>query len=436
MFAFVDIETTGGYSTKNCITEIAIILFDGEQVEGKFHTLINPEAPIQPFVQSMTGITNKMVENAPKFEDVAENIFNLLKDRVFVAHNVNFDYSFVSQHLKSVGFNIDLAKICTVKLSRKIFPGLPKYGLGSLTNHFNIENKARHRAIGDAEAMMDLFIILQKNDTKNEIEKLTKRRNIHQYLPPNLIQNNFHELPSLPGVYYFKNKKGKIIYVGKALNLKKRVSSHFSNNKSSKQKQEFLKHIYEIVWTNCSSELTACILESIDIKKHWPTYNKSQKHYERQYGIYEFEDSKGYLRLAIDNKRKVLMPLATFSLLVEARNALLHYCKEFNIHPAMFYLSKEEPNELKEIEEHNKIINQIKKDFKENNKTYLVNDQTSTYILVEEGKFYGMGIIENIHSELNVNEIKTKLTHYSENLIIKSYLNNYIKKYPEHVIFL
>ena len=436
MFAFIDIETTGGYSTKNCITEIAIILFDGQQVEDKFQTLINPEAPIQPYVQSMTGITNKMVASAPKFEEVAENIYNLLKDRVFVAHNVNFDYSFVSQHLKTAGYSIDLPKICTVKLSRKIFPGLPKYGLGSLSIHFNIENKARHRAIGDAEAMMDLFMILQQNDTNNEIEKLTKKRKIHQYLPPNLIQNNFHELPSLPGVYYFKNKKGKIIYVGKAVNLKKRISSHFSNNKTSKQQQEFLKHIYEIVWKNSSSELTACILESIEIKKYWPLFNKSQKHYEKQYGIYEFEDAKGYKRLAIDNKRKILTPLATFPLLIEARNVLLQYCKAFEIHPSIFYLSKEEPTELKKVKEHNKIIDQIKKDFKETNKTYLVHDQTSTYILVEEGKFYGMGVLQNIHPKLKVEDIKKEFTAYPENFIIKSYLNNYIKKYPENVIYL
>ena len=436
MFAFIDIETTGGYSTKNCITEIAIILFDGQQVEGKFHTLINPEAPIQPYVQSMTSITNKMVENAPKFEDVAENIYNLLKDRVFVAHNVNFDYSFVSQHLKTAGYTIDLPKICTVKLSRKIFPGLSKYGLGSLSNHFNIENKARHRAIGDAEAMLEIFIILQQNDKNNEIEKLTKKRKVHQYLPPNLIQNNFHELPSLPGVYYFKNKKGKIIYIGKAINLKKRVSSHFSNNKSSKQKQEFLKHIYEIDWKPCSSELTACILESIEIKKYWPAFNKSQKYYERQYGIYEFEDSLGFKRLAIDNKRKILTPLATFALLIEARNILLQYCKEFDIHPSMFYLSKVESTEWKKVKEHNKIIDQIKKEFKENNKTYLVHDQTSNYILVEEGKFYGMGVLQNIHSDLKVEEIKKEMEAYPENVIIKSYLNNYIKKNPENVIYL
>ncbi|MBS4043321.1 MAG: GIY-YIG nuclease family protein [Chitinophagaceae bacterium] len=436
MFAFVDIETTGGYHTQNCITEIAIILYDGNHIEGKYHTLINPERPIQPYVQSMTGITDKLVSTAPKFQEVAEHIFNLLKNRVFVAHNVNFDYSFVFNHLKAAGFHIDLPKICTVKLSRKIFPDLPKYGLGSLSLQFNIKNKARHRAVGDAEAMLDLFMILQQNDVENEIEKLTKKRKAQQYLPPNLIQNNFHELPSLPGVYYFKNKKGKIIYVGKAMNLKKRVSSHFSNNKSSKQKQEFLKHIYSIEWKHCSSELTASILESIEIKKYWPAFNKSQKHYERQYGIYEFEDARGYKRLAIDNKRKILTPLATYALLVEARNALMQYCETFELHPSMFFLSKEETTEWKTLSAHNNIIQQIKEEFKSNHKTYLVHDNTSNYILVEEGKFIGMGKIENIHPQLSIDDIKTHITAYPENLIIKSYLNNYINKYPENVIYL
>ncbi len=449
MFAIVDIETTGGYGTKNCITEIAIILHNGNQVEGRYTTLINPESPINWYVQNMTGITNAMVATAPKFNDVAPNIYNLIKDRVFIAHNVNFDYSFVKQHLKTAGFEIDLPKICTVKLSRKIFPGLHKYGLGNLSKHFNIENTARHRAIGDAEATTKLFELILANDKDKEVDKLTKRRKALQYLPPNLINTSLAEkIPSLPGVYYFYNNKEKIIYVGKAVNLKKRIASHFSNNKTSKQKQDFLKEIYNISWKECSSDLTAQIFESIEIKRLWPKFNKSQKYYERQYGIFMFEDSLGYKRLAIDNKKKLLKPLQSFGLLVEARQFLTQLCNLHDIHLSMFFLSKEEQEKLPSLKNHNKKIDDIIKDATAIRQTYLVHDGTNNYVLIEEGKFWGMGKIESqkvikpLNHKTNNNKqkikylekIKQHLIQYPENFTVLSYINNYVFNNPESVI--
>ena len=179
MYAIVDIETSGGFAANNCITEIAIVLHNGKEVEGKFHTLINPETKIDWYVQKMTGITNAMVATAPKFNDVAKQIYNLINSKIFVAHNVSFDYNFVAQHLKNSGYTINLSKICTVKMSRKIFPGLPKYGLATLCHHFNIENNARHRAIGDAEATTELFTLLLANDKQGEIAKLSTPKNAY-----------------------------------------------------------------------------------------------------------------------------------------------------------------------------------------------------------------------------------------------------------------
>ena len=474
MFAIIDIETTGGFGTQNCITEIAIILHNGKEIEGKYQTLINPERPIQRNVQSMTGITNAMVYAAPKFNDVAANIYNLIKDRVFVAHNVNFDYSFVKSHLKTAGYEIDLPKICTVKLSRKIFPGLLKYGLGSLSNHFNIPNEARHRAIGDAQATTTLFELIVANDATGEIEKLIKKRKQAQYLPPNLATNVITQMPSLPGVYYFYNNKQKVVYVGKAINLKKRVSSHFSNNNVTKQKQDFLKEIYNITWQNCSSDLTAQIFESIEIKRLWPQFNKSQKQYERQYCIFMFDDALGFKRLAIDNKKKIIKPVATFALIVETRQFLRQLCDDFDIHSSMFFLSKEFQIELPKIEEHNAKINKIVAIINKTKQTYLVHDGAANYVLIEDGKFWGMGKIErlenllyknnleeqikktkkekatskrkNISVEVNENNkaetlysielIKQNLTQYPENFTVLSYINNYVFNNPSSVILL
>lgn len=434
-FAIVDIETTGGYANKNGITEIAIVLFDGVTIEGTYTTLVNPQMPIQPYVQSMTGITNAMVAAAPLFKEVAPNIYSLLQDRVFVAHNVNFDYSFVKHQLQQEGFTIDLAKICTVRLTRKVFPGLPKYGLGSLSKHFNITNNARHRALGDAMATTTLLqIILQKELGVKEVDKLSKRRKAAQYLPPNLSDGDISNYPSLPGVYYFHDKKGKIVYVGKAVNLKKRISSHFSNNKISKQKQDFLREIYTISYEECSSNLMAEVLESIEIKRLWPKYNKSQKHGERKYGIYVFEDSKGFLRLAIDGKKKILQPLVKVNLLVEARNILRQWCEDLNIHPYLFFLSKEMPSEFPDINLHNLAVRDLIKQVNATQENYLVHDGTGHYFLIEHSQFVGIAQLSKRQTKQPKVNLKEQITLYPTNNVATSLLITYAQQFPESVI--
>ncbi|MCE3281896.1 MAG: polymerase epsilon subunit, partial [Chitinophagaceae bacterium] len=138
VYAIVDIETTGTHASGNGITEIAIILHNGKEVEGKFQTLVNPESPIPPYVSSLTGIYNYMVADAPLFSQVAPNIHELLKGRIFVAHNVNFDYSFLRSQLKDAGYDWQARKLCTIRMAKKAYPGLKRYGLGHLCDHFGI----------------------------------------------------------------------------------------------------------------------------------------------------------------------------------------------------------------------------------------------------------------------------------------------------------
>ena len=157
MFAIVDIETTGGYAANNGITEIAIVLHDGKNEIRRFESLVNPQYPIPRYIQALTGITDQMVANAPPFEELAPAVYELLKDAIFLAHNVNFDYSFVKQHLANSGYNLETKKLCSIRLSRKVFPGLPGYSLGKVCRHLGITVSNRHRAMGDAEATARLF---------------------------------------------------------------------------------------------------------------------------------------------------------------------------------------------------------------------------------------------------------------------------------------
>ena len=168
MYAIVDIETTGSYASAHGITEVAIYVFDGTRVTEKFETLINPGQPIPRYIQSFTGITDEMVANAPAFEQVAERIYHLLDRNIFIAHNVNFDYSFLKSHLLKNGHDLKSKKLCTVRLSRKIFPGFPSYSLGNLCRSLAIEINNRHRAGGDAEATVKVFGKLLENDKEED----------------------------------------------------------------------------------------------------------------------------------------------------------------------------------------------------------------------------------------------------------------------------
>lgn len=174
-----------------------------------YTTLINPGQPIPYYIQAMTGITDKMVTDAPRFEQVAEKVYSLLKDRIFIAHNVNFDYSFVKAHLQVSGYDLNTKKLCTVRLSRKIFPGFHSYSLGKLCTSLGITINDRHRASGDSAATVKVFQLLLQNDKEQHIAKSLQRNSKESILPPNVPKTDFEQLPYTPGVYFFTMKKGK-----------------------------------------------------------------------------------------------------------------------------------------------------------------------------------------------------------------------------------
>jgi DNA polymerase-3 subunit epsilon len=186
-FAVVDIETTGSTPQSAGITEIAIVIHNGVEVTGKYVTLINPRQKIPPFIVNMTGISDAMVANAPLFEEVAPQIFNLLNGRIFVAHNVSFDYSFVHYLLGKSGFQWSAPKLCTIKLSRRVFPGLEKYGLGSLTRDLGIRIEGRHRAWGDAAATAQVLTMAIEKEGMKPIHSLLVKKEQRKkiMLPPN-----------------------------------------------------------------------------------------------------------------------------------------------------------------------------------------------------------------------------------------------------------
>lgn len=441
MYAIVDIETTGSYPAASGILEIAIVLHNGTEQECFYQTLINPKETIPSFIVQLTGINNAMVATAPVFADVAEHIYNLLQHRIFVAHNVNFDYSFIKHYLQEQGYYWQPKKLCTLRLSRKVFPGLPKYGLGALTKNFDIENEARHRAGGDAKATAKLLEIIIQSGGEKQIKEFLKKNDHDQLLPPNLPSEQVKALSTKPGVYYFKDKKDKIIYVGKAKNIKKRVLSHFMGLNTGKKRQELLRNIYSISCQICPTEFTALILESVEIKKYWPLHNKSQKHYSNLYGIYAYEDAKSVLRLGIDRKRKNSTPLATYTLLTDAHRHLWQLVRQYDLHPLLCFLEKNKgayPAQL-DVQAYNEKVKMAMIALAQEAGSYLIIEDSvigknKACILVENGIFYGFGVVPKNLPLTHIKKIKPHLTPYPDNEVIRSLLHSYKLKNTAQVI--
>ena len=449
MYAIVDIETTGGHASANGITEIAILIHNGKEVTEHFRTLINPGIPIPIYIQSLTGINDDMVRSAPRFNELAKQIYDLLHDKIFVAHNVNFDFSFLHYHLATAGFHLQSRKLCTVRLSRKIIPGLASYSLGRLCKEVGIEVVERHRAMGDAEATSKLFSMLLEKDYEGHIIKTLNPRSKEQSLPPHLPKEDMDKLPTVSGIYYFHNSKSKVIYVGKAKNIKKRVTSHFANNKPGKQKQEFLRDIHHISFQECGTELMAFILEAIEIKRLWPAYNRSLKRFEHAFGLYSFDDQNGYLRLAVDKKNKFSKPFYTFNKILDGHTLIKNLITEFNLCPKLCFVQrnndpcisineqicKKACEQMESPASYNeRVINALSK-LKSALPSFMVIDEgrsltEKSCILMEEGRFYGMGYVSTDLKDEDIADLKKYLTPYASNDYIRNMVFNYSIRYP------
>jgi DNA polymerase-3 subunit epsilon len=449
MYAIVDIETTGGYAANNAITEVAIVLHDGNREVKRYETLIHPGQTIPRHIQALTGITDEMVSDAPYFEEIAPVIYEWLKDSVFVAHNVNFDYSFLKHQLKACGMELDCKKLCTVRLSRKAFPGIPSYSLGNICQYLGISNSNRHRAGGDADATVTLFERIIKAGGLEHIRGMLKGKNKEQYLPLHLPAEQLERLPQVPGVYYFHDQKGKVLYVGKARNLRHRVISHFSNNKPGRQKQDFMRTICSISFEATGTELMAFLLECIEIKRLWPTYNRSLKRFEPSYGLYIYEDRNGYSRLILEKKKRQMTPVYTFSHLQEGRNLLMRLVREAQLCPKLCFIQTGE-GPCEGLRQHtchgaceqqetpgsyNQRVDMAITSLQKSLPSFALLDdgrhgEEKSCILIEQGRFYGMGYVPADSAIADTDTLKDYLTRYPENDYMRGLVYQYAERWP------
>ena len=307
----------------------------------------------------------------------------------------------------------------------------------------------QHRAGGDADAIAILFSRLLEWDVEGVIEKMIKKTSQDQRLPPNLPPGDFEQLPDKAGVYYFYDPTRKVIYVGKAINLKKRVASHFSGHNITPQRQNFLRDTHAISFDVCATELMALLLECTEIKKLWPAYNRALKRFDSKYGLYEYEARSGYRYLAIGKLGKFQVSIESFNSLYKGINVLQGLAKQFGIDNRFCnygmddhgeFTPKPDRSDLPEVELHNEQVENAIDFLVKNRPSFAIIDkgrsaEERSCIWVEKGHFYGMGYIASDIGFKDPCEIKDHVTPYKSNQYSVDLILAYAEKYPSKVLF-
>ena len=452
LFAIIDIETTGGRAVNDKITEIAIVLHDGQQVVDQYESLINPERMIPYGITELTGISNDMVADAPKFYEVAKKVVQMTEGAIFVAHNVRFDYSFVQEEFRRLGFTYTRKNLCTVRLSRKAFPGLPSYSLSNLIRHFGLNVGARHRAMGDTMATVDLFErILQSKNTAENISEMVNLGLKESLLPKSFSIEKIHALPESCGVYYFHNESGNVVYVGKSLNIKKRVAEHFQVKTDKAQKLQNVVH--DVSCEITGSELVALLMESHEIKRLMPNINRAQKVRQFPYVIHAFENEDGYLCFEVKKialkARKDMQIVATYPKQDNAKAWLrgvqktyqlcLKHCHlETKNGPCFDYhlnqcqgacIGEEEPDTYNERAE--LAMQTLDQNFPKPNFFIMDkgrNNEENAVVLVENGEYQGYGFVDMAELNGHVDEIRDAIKWQEHNPEVMRILQGFLVK--------
>ena len=343
--AFVDVETTGTNAVSGRIIEIGIIKIEDDKIITEFQTLINPEMRVDPFIEQMTGINPLELENAPLFSDIKEEVYGILEDSIFVAHNVRFDYGFIRNEFKRVGINFTSKHFDTVKLARVLYPGHTHYNLDSIMSRHGIENTDRHRAFGDAKVLWDFFRISKEQIEKNVFDAALKLVLKKPSLPASIPQKVIDKLPETPGVYIFSGEDGAPLYIGKSVNIKERVLSHFTNDYGSQTDMKITQTAKSVEAIETAGELSALLLESSLIKTQQPMYNRMLRQSKNMLVIIRVVDKNGYNSVSIKTVEEIVVAdieniLGVFKNQKQLKDYLYEICKEHKLCPKVMGLEK------------------------------------------------------------------------------------------------
>jgi DNA polymerase-3 subunit epsilon len=273
-YVVLDLETTGGNATKDRITEIAAVRMDNGVETARWSTLVNPGVRIPPFIQSLTGITDAMVEKAPTFEEVAKPLLALLDGAVFVAHNVRFDHGFVLNELARLDIPLKVKTLCTVRLSRRLYPQHKGHGLDAILQRHGLQTQARHRAMGDVDVVLAWLAVASQELGPDVLQREAQGLLQGSAALPPLLETPLDDLPDTPGVYLFYGEGSIPLYIGKSVTLRTRVMSHFQASTKVAREMRILQEIRRIEWHETAGELGALLLESRLVKELQPIHNR------------------------------------------------------------------------------------------------------------------------------------------------------------------
>ena len=271
--AFVDLETTGTSPAAGRVTEIGIVRVDAAGAAQEWSTLVNPQCSIPFEIQALTGITNAMVASAPTFRQIAEEVLSRLSGCLLVAHNARFDYGFLKHEFARLGRSFSAKLLCTVRLSRRLYPGSGPHNLDAVVARHGLDANDRHRALGDARILRAFVEAIYREKPAQEIEAAVQRLLRRPSLPPQLPADALETIPETPGVYRFYGANAPALYIGKSNNLRERIGAHFSSDYRSANDLRLSTEITRIDFEETAGELGALLLESKRIKTLLPAYN-------------------------------------------------------------------------------------------------------------------------------------------------------------------
>ena len=428
---------------EEAITEIAIYRFDGREVTDRFISLINPEKKIDDFVVRLTGISNKMVRQAPKFYEVAKRIVEITEGCILVAHNAAFDYRILCLEFRRLGFDYQRRTICTVEMSQRLLPNEPSYSLGKLCRSLGIPLSDRHRANGDAMATVHLFKLLLDKDT----EKIALSEFVKQNLSTLPIQllSLLDGLPNQLGVYYLYDKAGKLLLLSKSKNIYKRVNEHFT---SSGKRDLFLRnHVGKVMYELTGTLLIASLKEAEELQMQ-ASLRKYKKKKSYPFALVCHKNKKGYHCLSVVPRAGAREPLAIFESQEEGLNMLFEmteryglctklngfsqahtYCYNHSIGKCAGACMGDEA-----VEDYNRRVEEALAHYTLVGRTFAIMDKGRTVheksvIFIEQGRLRGYAFIA-LNYQLSrpiLEKHLTPLTHNSEKVHL---IEHYLRTHP------
>lgn len=340
---FVDVETTGMSFTRGRVIEIGAIRIEQGEVVASFNSLIDPQTELPEFITQLTGITRDDLLTAPSFYDIHRQLADILQGAVFIAHNVRFDYGFLKHEFKRMGQQFNPKQLCTVRLSKALYPDIRGHKLQDIIDRCGIQVAARHRAYEDAQAMWHFIQHIQHNFPALQIETAVRQQLKSPSLPKNIEPAVIRNLPDGPGVYIFKDDAGRPLYIGKSVSLKKRIMSHFSADHEYESEFKISQQVANIEVIETHGELEALLLESQLIKDSQPLFNRQLRRHKKMTLARQTYRPDGYIAAAIEDVASIEPDtisdiLGVYTTKGKARQFINQIIKDFGLCPKLMGL--------------------------------------------------------------------------------------------------